>query len=269
MLRKSLLVALLALVSISQAAVVYNEWSGGAGTSDWNTATNWKLGYVPFIFNGTNQIKAGFKVGGTISIWPVITESTSPIPQADQITLGGISGGFLTINSGTLNIGEYITIGANTGENGIFYVNGGSINTGVGYTNSHLFIGQKGTGTLYMNGGTINLPSSGNLRIADQSGSSGKLYLNAGTIYANDLLMPFAAAGSIDITGGSLVLNGNDTAAVNAFISAGKIVTSLENGVIQVSFDAGTNKTTLSAIPEPATLCLLGLGAFGFFGRKK
>jgi len=255
---------LLVLVGNASAATLYNEWKGT--TTDWNTGTNWNLGYVPFITNGTDMIKAGFKAPETA--WPLITTSTLPVPEADVITLGGLSGGFLSIDSGTLNVGQYITMGASAGENGIFYINGGTVNTAQRTTNSHLIVGQKGVGTVYMNNGTVNL-ATGNLRIADESTASGNLYLNAGTIYANDLLMPFAAAGSLEINGGTLVLNGDDTAAVGALVLAGKVTTTLPGGSVLSAYDEDSMKTLVWAIPEPATICLLGFGVLGLLSRKK
>ena len=267
---KKILVVFLLLVLAGNAfaATIYNQWSGGGGTSDWNTLANWNLGYVPFITDGTNVIKAGFKT----ATGPVITAATVPVPEADVITLGGGSAGVLTISSGTLNLGQYLTMGANVTESGTLYMNGGTINTGQRTTNAHLFVGQKGPGsTVYMNGGTINLVggvgTTGNVRIADQAGSGGTLYLNAGTIYANNLLMPFAAAGSLAINGGTLVLNGNDESAVDALILAGKVTTAIEGYIVDAVYD-GTN-TTVSAVPEPATICLLGFGVLGLLSKKK
>jgi hypothetical protein len=256
---------------------VYSEWRGAEGAA-WNVATNWNNSIVPVAkdtpgVQDPNYTSAGFKAFGSAPYTITSPGITMGITvSSDQVTLGGTNGGKLVIDGGTMNLSEYLTMGANAGENGTLYMISGAINTGLFLTNAHLFIGQKGTGTVYMNGGIINLISvnqTGNLRIADQSGSSGKLYLNAGTIYANDLLMPFAAAGSMDITGGVLQLIGNDTAAVNGFILAGKIITSLEDGTIQATYNSGTNRTIVSAIPEPATICLLGLGMLGMFGRKK
>ena len=264
-----MLILLLVLVGNASAATLYNEWKGT--TTDWNTGTNWNLGSVPFITDGTDMIKAGFKAPETA--WPLITSATLPVPEADVITLGGASGGFLSIDSGTLKVGQYITMGASAGENGIFYINGGTVITGQRTTNAHLFVGQQGVGTVYMNGGVVNLVggigTTGNLRIADVSTASGNLYLNAGTIYANDLLMPFAAAGSLEINGGTLVLNGDDTAAVGALVLAGKVTTTLPGGSVLSAYDEDSMKTLVWAIPEPATICLLGFGVLGLLSRKK
>jgi hypothetical protein len=269
---------LLTLASSAFGAAVYSEWRGAEGAA-WNVTTNWSNGIVPTAkdkpgVSDPNLSKAGCKAFGSAPYTITSPGITAGVTVAcDQFTLGGVNGGKLVIGGGTMNVSEFLTIGANQGEKGVLTMSSGAINTGLFVTNAHLFIGQKGTGTVYMNGGTINLISvnqTGNLRIADVNAmANGNLYLNAGTIFANDLLMPFAKAGSIDITGGVLQLIGNDTAAVNGFILAGKIITSLENGTVQVSYNLGTNRTIVTAIPEPATICLLGFGVLSLIRRKK
>ncbi len=98
--------------------------------------------------------------------------------------------------------------------------------------------------------------------------ASGNVYLNAGTIYANDLQMPYAAAGTLQINGGTLVLRGNDEAAVDALISGGLITTTIVGNYVDAVYD-GSTYTTVSSVPEPATICLLGFGVLGLLGKKK
>ncbi len=64
---------------------------------------------------------------------------------------------------------------------------------------------------------------------------------------------------------GKVVLNGDKTGVVQGYIDNGWIKS---NGVdikyADVTYNAG--KTTI--IPEPATICLLGIGLFGLLRRK-
>ncbi|MCE5187175.1 MAG: metallophosphoesterase [Planctomycetaceae bacterium] len=237
------------------SATIYNEWRGTAGTSDWNTPANWNYGYVPKIVLGADNIRAGFK--GNMAVWPVITDTTVPAAEAYNISLGGTAGGTLTIDSGNLNVGQYLFMGVSSGENGTFNINGGTVTTGT-FTpsNAHFMIGQAGTGTVNMTGGTVNLTANGatgDLRLAYTSTATGKLNLNGGIIYANNLLMPFAAAGALDISGGTLVLNGDQMAAVAAL--GGKIIAYHGAGTVQVDYNVtNAGKTTVRghlAVPEP------------------
>jgi hypothetical protein len=265
--RYLLILLLLMWVGNASAATVYNQWAGV--TDDWNTASNWATGYVPFIDDGLSQIKAGFK--GPETAWPLITSSTLPVPEADVITLGGSTPGFLRIDSGALNVGQYITMAASSTEDGTFYINGGTISTGLRTSNAHLFVGQQGVGTVQMTGGTVDLIGglgSGNLRIAYTATASGNVHLDGGTIYANDLQMLYAAPGALEIDGGTLVLKGDDEAAVDALISGGLITTTIVGNYVDAVYD-GSEYTTVSSVPEPATICLLGFGVLGLLGKKK
>lgn len=257
-----LLILVVTLSSAAFSAVVYNEWRGT--TSEWNSPSNWNYGYVPKIVatNGDN-IRAGFK--GSTYTWPIITSTTNPIAEAYNISLGGSTGGMVTINGGELKVGQYLFMGVSATENGTLNVNGGTITTGnLTPANAHLMIGQAGSGTVNMTGGTINLTSNGangQLRIAYASGSSGKLNLNGGIIYADSLLMNYAAVGALDIGGGSLVLNGDVRTAINTLVTSKKIIAYNDNGTVQVDYDTlNPGKTTIrgylanpkAANPSPA-----------------
>jgi hypothetical protein len=94
--------------------------------------------------------------------------------------------------------------------------------------------------------------------------------LLGGTIYANDLLMNGAAAGKSNmiITDGVLVLNTDRTAKLAPWLNT-CIRTTKPGWTVVASYDGFANTTTVFAIPEPATICLLGLGVLGLFGKKK
>jgi hypothetical protein len=95
--------------------------------------------------------------------------------------------------------------------------------------------------------------------------------LLGGTIYANDLLMNGAVGGksNLIINDGFLVLNGDDTAAIDGWIGLGAIRTTIPGGSVLSAYDPDSMKTTVWAIPEPATICLLGIGALSLLRRRK
>ncbi len=275
-----ILFLLLALGSNAFAARVYSEWRGAEGAA-WNVPANWNNVIVPVAKDppggpqDPNYSSAGFKgwgaAPGTVTS-PGITVGITV--SSDQITCGGALGGRLTVDGGTVNASEYITMGNAAAEIGVLEMKSGTINTGVMITNAALFVGMAGSGTLNMTGGVINVRTNlslANSYAANPLTSVGLVNLLGGTIYANDLLMNGAAGGksNIVITNGTLVLNGDKTVKVGGWIDDGVIRTTIEGGEVLCSYNAGTDKTTVLAIPEPATICLLGFGALSLFGRKK
>lgn len=168
-----LTVIICTLVVSTQAAIVYNEWDGSAGTSDWNTALNWKLDYVPFSDNGTNKIKAGFKTATGAVIGSSIQNA-----EAWQVIIGGPSGnGILTVDGGRLQTGDYIIMGNTATETGRLYMNSGNITT-----TGHFYVGFNGPGTIYMEGGSINVGNIFGIAEKAVATSTGSVYLHGGTI---------------------------------------------------------------------------------------
>jgi len=222
------------------SVVVYNQW-GGAGTSDWDTASNWNLGYVPNILapDGINNVKAGFKT----ATGPVLGPNTTSA-AAYQITLGGSAGGIVTMSGGSLNVPQYIAMGVTAIENGTLAMNSGTVTVG-----QKLFVGQGGTGTVNMTGGTINITAE--LTIADVNGSTGTVNLNGGIITALLLQMNRSAgAGAtakLDIGGGTLILNnGDQTAAIDGFVSGGLLVAYGGSGTVMRDYNiTNSGKTTV------------------------
>ena len=198
------------------------------------------------------------------------------------------SDGILDMLGGTINVGTEgvdlrdFRIGHNDGvgvvnmSGGIVNINGGLI---IGSTNIQIIedpyeeIPHPGTGHLRMTGGVINIPDANSLQIGT-NGSTGRLDLWGGTIMAGALEIGEPGSGGIlDIREGILMLEGDEELAViRGYIEAGLITAYGGWSGAELLYNYNTTRecyTTLTAIPEPATIALLGLGAFALLRRRK
>lgn len=249
------------VVNAPASTIVYNQWDGSAGTSDWNTATNWTLDYVPILDNGTTKSKAGFKT----ATGPVLGIETQNA-EAWQGIIGGPSGmGVLTVSGGRLTIGDYIIMGNTATETGTLYMNSGSITT-----TGHFYTGFNGPGTIYMEGGSINVGNIFGIAEKAVATSVGTVYLHGGTITTTNFQMENSGAiavGLLEIANtGKLIINGNVVSKVNGYIG-NSLITGV-GGAVQVDYDVITPGKTTVFVPEPVTILLLGLGSLGLLRRR-
>jgi len=226
------------LVMFSPASAMIFWDDGGIGHL-WSTPANWSPDSIPTKFDPVS-IDDPDNTHCEITDGIIAECETLRVGNAGFTANLDISGGSLTAS------GAYVGVDNPSGH-GILNISGGLFSTG------SLQLGWGGTGTLNMTGGTIEL--SDNLVIPGQTGS-GSAYLHGGTINASDLRLT-SASGSLDITTGTLILDGDDTAVVQSYIDDGWLTA--YDGQGRVNLDYGvTNaaKTTVKATaflnPNPA-----------------
>jgi hypothetical protein len=277
--------------------------ANGAASQDWFTAANWN-GAVGVPKNDTaTQCNGVTLYGSSATSWNSSGATDSIIIADGDAATGELRVGSttaastgipaaLTMNSGTLTIGDaysttaYVTGGSgfmsvgsdsaavgSTGRNGLFYMNGGDLQAlngqGAVTIGNGNATGANCFGYMWMTDGTIE---SLIFRIGRYAGVTGAVYMSGGTITTNTFSMGTGTAslqlsgtGQFkilgDLTGSSSILN----AAGTGYITQGWITAM--GGTLHENFSGGY--TTLSVVPEPATICLLGIGALSLTRRKK
>ena len=284
-------VAVITMASMTQAA---NIFTGGAGAGDpsWFNGANWDIGepgagdeaWLDTSVSYGPVVDAAGATAASMIVGIYGHDGDLTIDAAGELSVGGnvlVANGVADIgsivNNGELNAGNFYThAGTATIENnGIInatdmllghlagshstFSNTGDINVA-----NWMYLAVAGTdSTFNMNGGTLDVGA----RLEMAPGGSAHLNLHGGTITTVDFGLNGDGNYTIDVTGdGKLIANGDHEGGMDWMISVGLITGDV--GVDAV-YDIGTNKTTLSVIPEPATLSLFGLLGGGMLWVRK
>ena len=212
----------------SASAIIF--WNADGFDDLWSNAANWDTDTIP---TSTEPVSIDNPMNAHCQITDGIDAvcETLRVANSGSTTNLDISGGSLTA------AGAYIGVDNSAGH-GILNISGGLFSSG------GLQVGWGGTGTINMTGGTIKLTDD--LVIPGQTGT-GTVNLLGGTINADNLRMT-SELGLMNITTGTLILDGNDIEVVQTFINDGWITLYKGQGRPNLDYNVtNEGKTTLSA----------------------
>lgn len=233
------LIALVLPLVMLNSASAQIFWNADGFDDLWSNAANWDTDKIPTSIDSVS-IDNPDKTHCQITNGIIAVCETLRVANSGATTNLDISGGSLTA------AGAYIGVD-NTAGHGILNMSGGLFSTG------GLQVGLDATGTINMTGGIIKLTD--NLVIPGGNGT-GTVNLLGGTINAYDLRIT-SELGSMNITTGILILDGNDIETVQTFINDGRITSYQGQGTLNLDYNVtNEGKTTLSATalldPSPA-----------------
>ncbi len=228
---------------VAPERATWDPASNPSGNGFWNESSNWTGGFVP----GTVTL-ARFNISGATPC----TVSNAAVARVVRMGIDGGPGGTLIITNGgslvcTLGDDNWNAVGYNqTAE--LIVEDGGSASFG-----NHLWVGftAGGEGTLLMNGGTVSVAQMFGLGF---SGGKGTALIKGGTLNLAQWnpAQSISGASVLDVAGaGKVVINGNHFDSISNYVSVGKITANGGPNVFYF-YDAGANKTTISAVLLPA-----------------
>ncbi len=228
------IVVALSLVGDAQADI---NWIDATGDHLWSTPGNWNTGTLPV----TGNVSAG-KVRIQVVPGPIVAKEGA---ECFNIRVGNNATGDMTVDGGTLAVDGWIALGRNAGGEATLNMISGTI------TANDLNIAEVGSlATLNMTGGTIIF--RGTLMLG-RSGT-GHANLDGGVITTNNFNMGLdtGGVGTMNITAGRLIINGDKLSLVQGYIDNGWITAYEKNGnsdgKLNLDYDNESNQTTLSAI---------------------
>jgi hypothetical protein len=206
-------------------------WTDASGDHNWFTPENWSE--FP---TDAHWAKVRNGLPG-----PTIADEGA---VARRVHVGYSEGGALTVDGGTLVIAsDDLLLGKNDGSATLTMISGTIT------INRDLEVAGGNPGTINMTGGTIIVGDD--FEIPETEGnpdSPAQVHLNGGTITIGGDLHMFEY-GLLDITAGTLIIDGNSVSDVQGFIDNGWITAYDGDGTAQLDYDVtNPGKTTVKGV---------------------
>ena len=228
----------IAVTSFTGDGFSVTYWTDAGADHRWMNSANWNQGYP--VVGGTGESQAYINPG--LSYFPVIDD---PNAQCRRLWIGqsGTGTAYLTIEGGGyLNAYLFCNLGRSTAtSNGTVIMNGGVL------ISPRIILGNPASGNIIMNSGAV-LTALFNFQ-------KGLVNLDGGYIYvpvndANQFIMTVNAR--IDITGGTLKLNGNHVSKIQGYVGSGWITpyNNQSGAVVNVEFYDNITWVTASNLTQ-------------------
>jgi hypothetical protein len=215
-----------------------SRWDGGAADNNWSSAENWYGDVLPS--NDAHVLLTGASA-------EVVLNSSQTIEDL----LVHHDANLMVTSDGTLNSNstwkELIISQINeNGQTGTLIMDGGTINWA-----GNISIGRdcNSNGILQMDSGTINTTESGSyLYVGRSAGATGHVQLDGGTINVKNFQMGPGTA-SMDITGGTMIIDGNAVDTINGYINEPNEWITAYGGdrIVVTDYNSTTNETVVEA----------------------
>jgi hypothetical protein len=244
--KKDLLMCfIIVLVGSSNAAVT---WTNGGPDQLWTTKTNWDTGELP---TGNDEVR----INNTVGTENYTHIETGANAFGGHVQIGRDEYGHLVINGGTLEATS-TRLGVYTGSVGILEMSGGTISLEQSY------VGIRGNSEYRITGGEV---INSDLLYLGQTTANGHVQLDGGVLKA-DRFQIGSGSGSMDITGGTFILYGDQRG--HALLTDGTVTAYGGAGTLSVVYDE-VNTNITAVIPEPGTLLFLSIGGCVVYFRRK
>jgi hypothetical protein len=257
---KKVTAVLMMMMAVAGSAFAGPYWLTNPVDQQWTNNANWDSGSAPgaYAYPSMSQTQASGK-------FPIIS---TDVGTMGAVYVGHEGDGYLSIISGSLGTGDFMIGVGHVGE---INISGGTVTS-----TGNIYMGTSGgTATIDISGAsTVVTANIVRMRSADAGGAGGTINLNGGVFNVADLRMgteydngvPYSRL--LNITGGVMYWTGTDwSGTLQSYIDAGYVKGYGSSANVRYAYDSGNNWVKVWAVPEPASMVLIGFGILGL--RRK